>query len=108
VIDISLAEMSRLKNEKVSQNELDSAREQLKGKTLMSLESSESLMIRLAKNEIYMKQQPTIEDILDGFDKVSVEDIQEMGNTFFSGECLNLEVMGKADSLGLTPDILHL
>jgi len=108
VIDIALAEMARLKFEKVSQNELDSAREQLKGKTLMSLESSESLMIRLAKNEIYMKQQPTIEDILDGFDRVSVEDIQEMGNNFFNGKCLNLEVMGKAESLGITSDLLQL
>lgn len=108
VIDIALAEMSRLKCEKVTQNELDSAREQLKGKTLMSLESSESLMIRLAKNEIYMRQQPSIEDILDGFDRVSVDDIQEMGNKFFNGECLNLEVMGKTESLGLAPDILQL
>lgn len=108
VIEIALAELARLKNEAVTQGELDSAREQLKGKTLMSLESSESLMIRLAKNEIYLKQQPTIEDILAGFDRITVNDVQEMGRTLFDGSCLNLEVMGKTGSLGLTPDLLRL
>jgi predicted Zn-dependent peptidase len=108
VIEIALAELARLKNEAVTQNELDSAREQLKGKTLMSLESSESLMIRLAKNEIYLRQQPTIEDILAGFDKVTVGDVQDMGKKLFDGSCLNLEVMGKTGSLGLTPDLLQL
>src|SRR6185369_6929407 len=44
VIDIALAEMAKMKHEPVSQAELDSAREQLKGKLLMSLESSDSLM----------------------------------------------------------------
>jgi predicted Zn-dependent peptidase len=108
VIDIALSEMARLKNEPVSQHELDSAREQLKGKTVMSLESSESLMIRLAKNEIYLRRQTSIEDILNSFDKVTVEDIQMMGSTLFDGSGLNLEVMGKTGSLGITPDLLKL
>ncbi|BCS53750.1 pitrilysin family protein [Geobacter sp. SVR] len=107
-IAIALEEMGRLKREPVPHDELDSAREQLKGKLLMSLESSDSLMTRLAKNEIYLKRHQSVEEILAGFDKVTSEDIQRLGSELFDGECLNLEVMGKTDEMGLTVDILQL
>jgi predicted Zn-dependent peptidase len=106
VIDIALAEMVRLKREPVSQAELESAREQLKGKLLMSLESSDSLMTRLAKNIIYLGRHQPIETILEGFDAVSIEDVMAIAGRLFDGECLNLEVMGKVSGLGLTADSL--
>ncbi len=108
VIDIALEEMQKLKLEPVSQGELDSAREQLKGKLLMSLESSDSLMTRLAKNIIYLGRQQPVENILEGFDNVSIQDVQDIAVTLFDGECLNLEVMGKVSGLGLSVDNLKL
>jgi len=108
VIDIALEEMQKLKLEPVSQGELDSAREQLKGKLLMSLESSDSLMTRLAKNIIYLGRQQPVENILEGFDAVTIQDVQDIAGTLFDGECLNLEVMGKVSGLGLSVDTLKL
>ena len=106
VIDIALAEMVRLKCEPVTQAELDSAREQMKGKLLMSLESSDSLMTRLAKNIIYLGRHQPVESILAGFDTVSTQDVQDIAEKLFDGECLNLEVMGKVSGLGITNDSL--
>ncbi len=108
VIDIALTEMRRLKQEPVTQAELDSAREQMKGKLLMSLESSDSLMTRLAKNVIYLGQHQAMESILAGFDAVSTRDVMACAATLFDGECLNLEMMGKVGGLGLTADSLQL
>lgn len=108
VIDIALEEMRQMKHQPVSQEELDSAREQLKGKILMSLESSESLMTRLAKNEIYLKRNQTVEEILAGFDAVTTADVQRLGSELFDGSCLSLEVMGKTGDLGLSEDLLKL
>jgi len=108
VLEIALQEMGRLKREAVLQDELDSAREQLKGKILMSLESSDSLMTRLAKNEIYLQQNQSIDAILAGFDAVTTDDVQRLGSELFDGTCLNLEVMGKTDGLGLTEGLLEL
>lgn len=108
VIDIALGEMKLMKDQPVPQEELDSAREQLKGKILMSLESSESLMTRLAKNEIYLKRNQTVDEILAGFDAVTTEDIQRLGGELFDGSCLNLEVMGKTGELGLSEELLKL
>ncbi|OGT98527.1 MAG: zinc protease [Geobacteraceae bacterium GWC2_48_7] len=108
VIEIALNEMTRLKQELVPQDELDSAREQLKGKLLMSLESSDSLMTRLAKNEIYLRRNQPIEEILAAFDAVTVADIQKLANTLFDGSSLSLELVGKTEGLGLKPEILKL
>lgn len=108
VIDIALGEMRRMKQEPVPQDELDSAREQLKGKILMSLESSDSLMTRLAKNEIYLRRNQPVDEVLAGFDAVSVEDVQRVGNDLFDGTCLHLEVIGKTGGMGLAEDRLLL
>jgi predicted Zn-dependent peptidase len=108
LVDIALTEMGRLKQEPVTQGELDSAREQMKGKLLMSLESSDSLMTRLAKNVIYLGRPQPMENVLAGFDAVRVEDVTEIAARLFDGECLNLEVMGRTGGLGLTADSLRL
>jgi predicted Zn-dependent peptidase len=107
VIDIALQEMAALKREPVLQDELDSAREQLKGNFLMSLESSDNLMTRLAKNEIYLRRNQTVEEVLACFDAVTTADVQKLASELLDGACLNLEVMGKTEGLGLTTELLH-
>lgn len=107
VVEISLREMSALKREPVPRDELDAAREQLKGNFLMSLESSDNLMTRLAKNEIYLRRGQAVEDVLKRFDLVTSADVQRLAGELFDGGRLNLEVMGKTSGLGLNLDMLH-
>ncbi len=106
VIDIAQREMSRLVAEEVPQDELDAAREQLKGKTLMSLESSDNLMTRLAKNEIYLQKQQSIEDVLANYDAVTSKDLQRVSQELIRSEFLHLEVMGQVADLGLSAGML--
>lgn len=106
VIDIAQRELSRLVAEEVPQDELNAAREQLKGKTLMSLESSDSLMTRLAKNEIYLQKQQSIEDVIANYDAVSSTDLQRVARVLFQSDFLHLEVMGQVSELGLTAEML--
>ena len=107
VIDIALREMMLLKRKLVPQDELDSAREQLRGNFLMSLESSDNLMTRLAKNEIYLGRNQAVGEVLACLDAVTIADVQRLGKELFDSEHLNLEVMGKVDGLGLTTDSLQ-
>lgn len=106
VLDIAQHEMTRLITDEVLQDELDAAREQLKGKTLMSLESSDSLMTRLAKNEIYHQMQQPIEDVIAKYDAVNSDDILRVSRDLFKSDYLHLEVMGQVDNLGLTTEML--
>lgn len=108
VVAIALEEMARLKNEPIPQDELDSAREQLKGKLIMSLESSDNLMSRLAKNIIYLQRHQPVEEILNAFDAVTSSEIKYLATDLLDGSCLNMEVMGRTASLGLDVDMLKL
>jgi predicted Zn-dependent peptidase len=106
VIGIVLREMGRLKRERVPEDELNSSREQLKGKILMSLESSDNLMTRLAKNEIYLKRDQPIEEVLARFDAVTADDIIRLAETLFDGATLNMELMGPVAGLELDDEQL--
>lgn len=100
VVEIILREMRRLKADPLTGEELSSAKEQLKGNILLSLESSDNRMSKLAKNEIYFGRYQPLEDIMSGFARVTSQTVQELSNDIFSDDSLNLVLLGKP---GLTP-----
>ena len=103
VINITLAEMLKLKTEPVPPQELILAKEHLKGNLLLSLESCDNLMTRLAKNEIYFGRHATIEEITTGIEKVTSESIMQLSNMLFDDNCFTLQVVGKLGDSELNP-----
>jgi predicted Zn-dependent peptidase len=95
VIQILLKELDRFRAEPVTDEELHSAKEQLKGNLLLSLESTDNRMTRLAKNEIYLGRNLSIKEVVRGIDQVSAEDIQKLAGFIFQDEYLNLQMVGK-------------
>ncbi len=108
VLEIVLRELRRLKDEPVSQVELDSAREQLKGNLLLSLESSDNRMSKLAKNEIYFGCYQPINEIMHEFDLVTLESLLGLSRELFDDTSLTLEMMGKLVDVKLTSDDITL
>ncbi len=108
VLDITLRELRRLKNEQVSPVELEAAKEQLKGNIVLSLESSDNRMSKLAKNEIYFGSYQPIEEIMAGIDAVTVEGLLQVCDTIFDDRHFALQLMGKLDGIGLGPDDIRL
>lgn len=100
VLEIILREMRRLKTDPLTAEELTSAKEQLKGNILLSLESSDNRMSKLAKNEVYFGRYQSLQDIMNGFDRVTSESVQQLSVELFSDSSLNLVLLGKP---GLTP-----
>lgn len=94
---IILGEMAKLRDELVHQDELDAAREQIKGKVLMSLESSDSYMSRLARSYLNFGRYQPLDEVMAGFDAVTVEDVQQLSGRLFRDETLNIQIMGKVD-----------
>lgn len=94
VIDLVFKEFYRLKEEPLSHEELETAKEQLKGNLLLSLESSDNLMTRLAKNEIYFRTYLPVETILKGIDEVDNETVQHLARDIFDGRFFCLTVLG--------------
>lgn len=96
-VTIILEEMSRLRDEAVPLDELEAAREQIKGKILMSLESSDSYMSRLARSYLNFGRYQPLDEIMAGFDAVTADDLQQLATRLFRDETLNIQIMGKVD-----------
>ena len=97
VIELVLKEFNHLKKEPLKNGELETAKEQLKGNLLLSLESSDNLMTRLAKNEIYFQTYLPVGMILKGIDEVKEETVQHLANDIFDERFFCLTVLGPMD-----------
>ena len=94
VIELVLKEFDRLKKESFKRGELETAKEQLKGNLLLSLESSDNLMTRLAKNEIYFQTYLPVGMIVRGIDEVKEETVRHLANEIFDERFFCLTVLG--------------
>lgn len=108
VIGIILQQCKALKTEPVTSAELDFAREHLKGNLLLSLESTENRMTKLAKNEIYFGRQISLPEIVSALEQVTSRDVMELCREMFRDDYLTLEILGKLDTLSVPPSSLSL
>lgn len=97
VVEIIQREMRKLCDTVVPEKELMAVREQLRGNLLLSLESTENRMTRLAKNEIYLGGQIPLREVMHAFDRVTGEDVQALARSLFRDEFLNLQLLGRVD-----------
>jgi predicted Zn-dependent peptidase len=93
-VELVLKEFGRLKEEPLKHGELETAKEQLKGNLLLSLESSDNMMTRLAKNEIYFKTYLPVGMIVKGIDEVEGETVQRLARDIFDERFFCLTVLG--------------
>ena len=69
VVDLILAEFRNLKETPLSHEELTRAKDQLKGNMLLGLESSNSRMANLARQEMYFHQFFTVDELIARVEK---------------------------------------
>jgi predicted Zn-dependent peptidase len=82
-IEVVKSEFTRLAVDGIKKQELQMAKAQIRANLLFGLESTSTRMIRLAKNEIYLKKKLNIADITNYIDKLSIEDIQKSAYLLF-------------------------
>ncbi|MBN2439370.1 MAG: insulinase family protein [Deltaproteobacteria bacterium] len=80
--------------ELLTEKELRSAKELLKGNFLLGMESTDNRMSALAKNEIYFGRQVTLEEIIERIDAVGREEIRELAGRMFRPEALTVAALG--------------
>ncbi|GAB4295171.1 MAG: pitrilysin family protein [Desulfuromonadia bacterium] len=98
VFHLIQSEMKRLASEPVSEQELASAREQLKGNILLSLESSDNRMAKLAKNEFYHGCYIPLEEIDSEMEKVTPARLAEVAASIIRDDALNAVMLGPFSS----------
>jgi predicted Zn-dependent peptidase len=77
-------EVEGLRSGGVTAAELDSAKAQLKGSIIFSLESSETRLFRLLHEECYLGDFRAPEDVMSDIDSVSTEDIHRVAAEYLS------------------------
>jgi len=93
-IKIVLEELANLTSKKVSQKELNKAKEFTKGGLILALEDSKNIANRYAAQLILEGQVRTPEQTLKLINKVTVEDVQRVAKDIFKPQKLNLAIIG--------------
>jgi predicted Zn-dependent peptidase len=89
-----LQEYQKIANLKVSEKELQKAKDFIKGKSLMGLEASDEVAMFFASQEIKKKKILTPGEIFAKIDKVSAIDILKVAQEIFLKKRLNLAIIG--------------
>ena len=108
VLDLILIELRSLRDRRINKETLRIAKEQLKGNLLLSNESTDSRMSRLAKNEIYFRRYVEIDEVLSLLDKVTPEEVQEAARDAFGRDGLMAVLLGNIRPEEFSDSILEL
>ena len=105
VIDVVVDEVRGMKVT-LPEAELRRAKDHLKGSLMLSLESTSSRMSNLARQEIYFDRQFSLDETLDGIERVTREDVQRVAEDLFANGAMAATVVGNTNGLLLTRDRL--
>lgn len=94
ISELTFIELQRFKAELLGEKELRAAKEQIKGNFLLSMESTDNRMMKLAKNEIYFNRNISAEETVEGIEAVSAGDIRDLAGQMFSPEQICFAAIG--------------
>jgi len=98
-IRLIFKELRTMQGEKVTEEELQRAKDQLKGNLMLGLESTANRMSKLARQEIYFGRNFSLNEIIFQIEKVSREDILALAGLLFHTDKFSLAVLGEAEKL---------
>lgn len=101
VIQLTLEEFAKLKNDEITDAELQRAKDQLKVSIMLGLESTSARMSNLARQEIFFGRQATLDEILERIDRVSVDDVRRIARDIFRPDQFAITALGPLGDLSL-------
>lgn len=108
VVREMLNELSRLRDEPVSADELDKVKSQYRGRLVLGLEDSSSVANWCGAQELFYGKIMSPDEVLERMRAVTVEEIQDIARELFRDEYLCLAAIGPYDDEALFQDLLHL
>ncbi len=93
-IDLTIAELKKIKRDGVRESELELAKQQTTAGVLLGLEDSAVRASNLAQSEMTHGRQISLEETLQKVENVTVEDLQELANECFQTEKIALAAIG--------------
>jgi len=100
VLELVLKQIWDIQNNGASKEELQRAKDQLKGNLYLSLENVSTRMSRLGKSQLYLGQVIPPEEIVNLVNKVQSEDIQALASEMLKPENFSLATIGPWEDCG--------
>jgi predicted Zn-dependent peptidase len=101
VVELILEEFRKLKELPLHDEEMNRAKDQIKGNILLGLESSNSRMANLARQEMYFHQFITVDEIIARISAVSADQVQTMARRLFDPRRIAVTLLGRLDGVKL-------
>jgi predicted Zn-dependent peptidase len=98
-MDVIGAELRRLQSEPVGGDELARAREHVKGRIVLSMESTASRMHRLGRSVLTETPLLSIDEVLARLDAVGRDDLHELAHDFYAPESLSAAAIGREEQV---------
>lgn len=108
VVDLVVEEMRGVKQTPVPADELQRAKDHLKGSLMLSLENTASRMSHIARQEIYFDRQFGLDETLQGVERVTAADVQQVAVDLFQNGSMSATVLGNVDGLEIPRERLDL
>ncbi len=108
VVRLVMKELMKIKEEGISPSEEQRVKNQLKGSLILSLESSNSHMSRLARQEIYFGKYLSMDDIIKGVEKVTADQVQRLARHLFNRENIALTILGPINRADVPDSVLEI
>lgn len=107
VTGLILDELVRITDVPLTSEELQGAKELIKGNYLLSMESTDTRMTRLAKNEICFGRPIPSEEVVANIDAVTSEDVKKLALQIFNPDMMTVVAIGPISEKELTLNILR-
>jgi predicted Zn-dependent peptidase len=88
------AEMARLRSEPVSDEELTRAKESVKGRLVLSSESTAARMTRISRATLFGLPIESIDEMLAKIDAIEVDDLTELATELYAADRLSAACVG--------------
>jgi predicted Zn-dependent peptidase len=108
VVRLVVKEFRKIKEEGITPAEELRVKNQIKGSLILSLESSNSHMSRLARQEIYFGKYLSMDDIIKGVEKVTAEQVQRLARQLFIPENIALTILGPLSKADVPDAVLEI
>lgn len=107
-VEAIVAELRKLRDQPVPEDELRRTKELRKGRLLMGLEDSRSVASWVGSQELVYGEIKTPEEVMEEIEAVTVEQVHELSQELFKADLLNLALIGPFDDEAHFTSLLQL
>ena len=105
VIEVTIKEIADVARDGLKPAELARAKSQLKGNMLLGMESTDSRMNRLARNEIYFRRDIPLDEVARAIEQVTNAQVIELASSCFKPDRMGMVLLGDLKGREIGADV---